>query len=81
VSIPARSPDLNPIESFFHLVRKAIVEDTKKKNITNETFKEFSDRVKNIMVNFDISTIDNIIGSMDRRVNAIIKAKGQRIKY
>lgn len=81
VTIPARSPDLNPIENFFHLIGKAIVEDTKRKNITKETFDEFSSRVKDIIVNFDKKTINSLIGSMDKRIKAVIKAKGERTKY
>ena len=34
------------VENFFHLVRKAIVEDTKNKNITKETFEEFQQESK-----------------------------------
>ena len=51
VSITARSPDLNPIENFFNLIGKAIKQDTIKKNITNETFHEFSEHVRNIVQN------------------------------
>ena len=69
VSIPALSPDLNPIENFFDLIGKAIKEDTIKKNITNETFHEFSERVR------------KSIQSMDKRVGMTIAAKGNRIKY
>ena len=38
------------IENFFHLVGKAIVEDTKNKDITKETFEEFLARVQNIIL-------------------------------
>ena len=31
VAIPPRSPDLNPIENFFHLVRRALAKDSIKK--------------------------------------------------
>ena len=37
-SIPARSSDIKCIENFFHLVGKALAEDTKNKKITKETF-------------------------------------------
>ena len=81
VEIPARSPDLNPIENFFGLLEKALRDDAKKKNIRKETFQEFSARIRNIVVNYDNTVISNLIGSMDRRIKAVIKAKGQRTKY
>ena len=37
-SIPPSSPDLNPIESFFHSISVKINEDSLTKNITHETF-------------------------------------------
>ncbi len=51
------------------------------RQITKENFSEFSERVKNCMLNFSAKTIDTIIGSMDKRVGLIIKRRGQRIKY
>lgn len=81
VSIPPRSPDLNVIENFFHLVKKAIKQDTIEKHITFESFEEFSARVKNIIVNYPNRKIDKIIESMDKRINMVIEAKGNRIKY
>ena len=48
VTVPARNPDINCIENFFDLVEKTL-----DKNITRETFQEFSTRAQNIIVNFD----------------------------
>ena len=81
VKIPARSPDLNPIENFFNLVDRAIFEDTIQKNITSETFTEFSTRIRDIIVNYPRTVIDKIIQSMDKRISMVIKVKGNRIKY
>ena len=79
--IPSRSPDLNPIENFFHLCVKKLKKDANEKNITSETFKQFCRRVKQTLFNFPVEKIDDIISSMDKRVGLIIKSKGQRIKY
>ena len=81
VSIPPRSPDLNPIENFFNLIGEEIQKDTKAKKITRETFDEFSTRVRGIIVNYPIRKIDKIIESMDKRINLVIEVKGNRIKY
>ena len=46
VKIPACSPDLNPIENFFHLVRTKMRSDAIQNNITKETYKQFVERGK-----------------------------------
>ena len=81
VPIPARSPDMNPIENLFSLTDRALIKDTKARNITSESFDEFSSRVRDIMVNFDIQVINKLIGSMENRINEVIRRKGQRTKY
>ena len=52
-SIPARSPDMNPIENVFNYVRTKLHEESLNTNITFENFEEYSPRVKK---NFIIST-------------------------
>lgn len=81
VSIPARSPDLNPIENFFSMVVKKLEKQAISRGITKESFREFSERVKHTMENFPIEKIDKLIESMSNRVHAVIKRKGQRIDY
>ena len=81
VTIPARSPDLNPIENFFNLAKKAVQEQARDKMIKSETFAEFSARVRDTIVNFDRKIISNLIGNMDKRIRAVIKCKGGRTKY
>ena len=44
--IHACSSDLNPIENVFHLVSKSLARQAILKNITRETFAQFSARVK-----------------------------------
>ena len=79
--IPPRSPDINPIENIFHLVKKKLQKDALDNRITKENFEQFSERVRETLVNFAPEIIDNTIASMDKRIGLIIKAKGQRIKY
>ena len=80
-SIPPRSPDINPIENVFHLIKMKLKDDAVEKQITKETFSEFSERCKETMLNFSIEAIDRTINSMDKRMTMIIKAKGKRIRY
>lgn len=80
-SIPARSPDLNPIENLFHLVSRQLEKDALDMEITRENFEQFSARVKRTVENFPASTIDNIIMTMDKRVRMIMNKRGERLKY
>ena len=79
--IPARSPDLNPIENMFHLVSKKIKNDAKKHHIEKETFEQFARRCKRTLWEFPTHIIDNTIKSMNKRIQLVIDANGQRTKY
>lgn len=82
VGIPARSPDLNPIENFFNLVRKKLKADAIEKDIKTEDYESFVNRIKEtITTGIPISTIDNLISSMPKRMALVIKGKGNRTKY
>ena len=79
--IPARSPDLNPIENIFHIVSKQLHNDAQQKNITKESFEQFQRRVCFTLENVSGETIDKTIESMGRRINLVIESKGIRTKY
>ena len=79
--IPARSPDLNPIENLFNTIKKRLRQQALDKQIEQETFEEFSARVKETLLNFPPDDIDKIIDSMDKRVDSIIRTGGYRTKY
>ena len=79
--IPPRSPDLNPIENFFHTLTVRLNNDAIERQITRENFTELSRRVKVTMLDFSSEEIDKIIDSMDKTITAVIKRKGQRTKY
>ena len=80
-AIPARSPDLNPIENVFHLANNEIHKDAKKLKIKKETFTAFSRRCKRTLLQFPRDLIDKTVASMAKRVNMVIASKGRRIKY
>ena len=44
--IPARSPDLNPIENMFHIAKKELEQQVIDSQIVRETWQEFKSRVK-----------------------------------
>ena len=45
-AIPPRSPDLNSIENFFHLINMEQKKDTISRHIQSESFEQFSDNYK-----------------------------------
>ena len=72
-SIPPRSPEINPIENFFHLVKKQLNRDALEQNITPQNYWQFSDIVKETILNFPAAAVDNIFDTMDKQMNMIIK--------
>ena len=79
--IPPRSPDINPIENVFNCVKAELKEQAINNQIRKETYKQFCARVKKTLLSFSREIIDRTIESMDKRMDLIIKSKGQRIKY
>ena len=79
--IPARSPDLNPIENMFNNIRRQLKDDALEQNIDNESYNSFCKRVANTIKNYPSETIDKTIDSMVHRFYMVIKGKGYRTKY
>ena len=79
--IPPRSPDINVIESIFHLLRMDLKEEVVSENITCETFEQFRDCVLKSLERLLRDIIDPTIESLNDRINAIISSKGSRTKY
>ncbi len=79
--IPARSPDLNPIENLFHIVKKQIQSQAIAERIYKETWHEFKARVRKTILNIPITYVNNLLLSMPKRIDAVIKCRGFRTKY
>ena len=79
--IPPRSPDLNPIENIFHLVKLFLENEAISRNITWESFEQFQNRVFRALESVSIETIVKTIASMSNRIQAILSSKGARTKY
>ena len=75
--IPARSPDLNPIENFFHLIKKKLEKDAIDMKIRKESFNEFKDRVLRSLGTLDSNVLDRTIDSMPKCVEAILSSNGR----
>ena len=78
---PARSPDLNPIENIFHIVKVKLEEEALRFKITKETFEAFTERVFRALDSLDFKLLDRTIASMPKRIQGIISGKGARTKY
>ena len=79
--IPPRSPDLNPIETFFHQMSRKLSKQAIEEVITHETKEEFKERVMNTMLSFPADKITKIIDTMPKRINEVVRLKGKRTKY
>lgn len=80
-SIPARSPDLNPIENTFNNIRRILRKQTIDQNIMREDYNTFCTRVKQTILNYSTEIIDRTINSMNKRIDLVIQNKGNRTKY
>ena len=78
---PARSPDLNPIENIFHLIKKKLAKQALNLQIEKESFEEFKTRVLRCCNDIDPLIIDRTIESLPKRIDAILKGRGCRTKY
>ena len=81
LTIPPRSPDINPIENIFNIIKQILQKEALNKNITFETFEQFSRRVADTINTLDERLIDRTIESMSRRIDLIIEKNGARTKY
>ena len=80
LSIPLRSPDLNPIENLFHSVKSDLSQHAFSQNITRESYDEFQSHEITTFLNCPTESIDKIIDSMNGCIDLIIKKKGNRIR-
>ena len=79
--IPPQSPDLNPIENIFHLVKHYLDREAISRKIVRESFDEFNVRVLEAFGNIPVETIDKTISSMNRRIMATLASKGERVNH
>jgi transposase len=75
LKFPPNSPDLNPIENVWHLIKHYMSKIT---NLTNENFEE---KINECCKKIDYSNIHNIVSSMHIRIQKIIRSNGNHIDY
>jgi transposase len=74
---PAQSPDINPIEHLWHHLKRRLAEY----EVPPKGILELWDRVEEEWNKIEPEVCQNLIESMPRRVEAVIKAKGGYTKY
>ena len=81
IKIPARSPDLNPIENIFNNVKRKLETQAINRRITKETYAEFSQRAIKALISCDKNLITQTISTMPKRLMCIVQTEGNRTKY
>jgi len=74
---PSNSPDLNPIENLWHILKANI----RKRKHQARTREELIQVVMEEWEKLDMTMVNNLIDSMPRRMQAVIDAKGGPTKY
>lgn len=74
---PAQSPDLNPIEHLWGILKKRIYNYYQEADGVNELW----DRAAKAWLKITPEEVQNLIKSMPRRIHAVIKARGGHTKY
>ena len=79
--IPARFLDVNTFENVSQLIGKKLREAAVSRNLTKETFRQFSKRIIHTVLAFPTDVIDKTIESMSRRIDNVIECRRQRTMY
>ena len=74
---PSQSPDLNTIEHLWNHVKKKLGEYEEPPSGVHELLDQFQEEWEKI----EPSVCQNLIKSMPRRIEAVLKAKGGYTKY
>ena len=74
---PACSPDLNPIENFWSLLKRKVYEDGKQYSSKNFLW----DAIQSCAAAIEKDTIKTLTDSMNNRLFKVIGAKGGYVHY
>lgn len=74
---PSLSPDLNPIENMWALVKRALHQDGTRDKSKGQIYREFAKKWNEISP----TTTRRLVELMPCRVRAVIRARGGHTKY
>ena len=83
ISWPANSPDLNPIEHVWHLLKRLTWRKwARQRNALNKTVttEDSETTVKEAWVSTNPAYLRSLVESMPRKIEAVISAKGGHTK-
>ena len=78
---PARSPDLNPIENCWQLLKNRLTKRWHKAGRRPKFRAELIQQAQEEWDNISQDAINNLVDSMSHRVKACIKVRGASTKY
>ena len=73
---PPQSPDLNPIENLWSIIKRKVYENG---HLFNSK-KDLWERIKEVSSQISPEEVHNLTSSVDRRLRELVKNKGKRIK-
>jgi transposase len=72
---PGNSPDLNPIENLWHVMKNEVArKDT-------SSIQKLKDAILQVWTNFSTSYLENLASSMPKRLQDVLQSKGEPSKY
>lgn len=74
---PAQSPDLNPIENLWAIMKNAV----QKLHSQSDTTEDLIKNIKEAWENIPMETINHLVETMPARVGALSKNKGKSTRY
>ena len=81
IKLCPRSPDLAVIENVFPMVRRMLKRQALQQQVRRQTFAQFKNRVISTFHSIPVKAVNNLIRSMPKRIDMVIRKKGKCIKY
>ena len=81
IKLCPRSPDMAVIENVFPMVSRMLKRQAVQQQLRRETFEQFKNRVISTFYSISVETVNNLIRSMPKRIDMVIRNKGKRVKY
>ena len=81
IKLCIRSPHFAVIENVFPMVSRMLKRQAVQQQLRRKTFEQFKNRVINTFYSISVETVNNLIRSMPKRIDMVIRNKGKHIKY